>query len=318
MRLSVAQFVRLQFLLASCLLAGHAVAQQGPRVRTSPAEGPSNPAGQSAASPDTSQRFHQLITRIVTDNIPHEYEEKKDWGKTTEIWAGVKIWREGLRIETKRRKKEVKHGKWRLYRVWLVDPEQQFHVRVENIREVGEGRVEFDASAEAAMGAFGRLSLWERGVQLISISADADARVRLRVRCNLGAEVDPTKLPPDVVLDPAITDADLQLVDFDLRRISDLRGPLVNSLSHAVREVLEDRIANRRQRLVDKINRQIEKNEDEFRLSLHDLLRSKWGEQASKHLDISEEGPSDRGSEGSGVDSARAGDGHEGQGTTRQ
>jgi len=275
-------------------MAGHAGAQQdlsapAPQSTVSP-----SPAGQASASADASHRFNRLITQIVKDNIPHEYEETKDWGKTTEIWAGVRVWREGLRIKTKRRKKEVKHGKWRLYRIWLVDPDQQFHVRVENIREAGKGRAEFDAWVEAAMKIYGRLSVWERGVQLISTSADADARVRLRVRCNLGAKVDPTRLPPDVILDPVITDADLQLVDFDLRRISDLRGPFVNSLSHGVREVLEDRIAKRRQSLVDKINRQIEKNEDEFRLSLFDLLRSRWGGLASEHLDISEEEPGPR------------------------
>ena len=275
-----------------CLHCGKGMSQQSPSVDVPDGDDVTDRVDEPPTRLDPSQRFQQLITRIALENIPHEYVDNKDWGKTTEIWAGIRIRREGLRITTKRRKKQVNHGTWKRYRISLVDPEQRFHVRVENVHETAEGRVEFDAWVDASLSVFGRLSQWERSVQLLSIGVDADARVRLRVHCSLGVELDPMNLPPDVVLDPVITDADLQIVDFRIRRVSDLSGPIVRPLSHQVREVLEDRIAKRRGRLIHKINRQIDKNRDDLRLSLHDVLESKWGEAAAEHLQVEGE-PSD-------------------------
>jgi len=262
------------------------MSQQSPSVDVPDEDDVTDRVDEPPTSLDPSQRFQQLITRIALENIPREFVDNKDWGKTTEVWAGIRIRREGLRITTKRRKKKVNHGTWKRYRISLVDPEQRFHLRVENVRETTDGRVEFDAWVDASLSAFGRLSQWERSVQLLSIGVDANARVRLRVRCSLGMELDLTNLPPDVVLDPVVTDADLRIVDFRIRRVSDLSGPIVRPLSHQVREVLEDRIAKRQARLVQKINRQIDKNRDHLRLSVHDVLESKWGEAAAEHLQV--------------------------------
>jgi len=233
---------------------------------------------------DGPTRFDALVTRIVLDNIPREIVEDDDWGKTDRVWDGVRIWWEGTRLETKRRWKTVNQGTWELYRVRLIDPEQRFQVQVDNLRALENGRVGFDAQVDAALDVFGRISQWQRDVQLFSLSANATAVVRLRVSCSLAMKLDPTRLPPDVLLDPEVTSADLQLVRFELRRISQLNGPLVRELSSGVREIVEDEIADRRGQIVKKVNRQIDKHRDDLRLSLHDLLASQWGELAAKQL----------------------------------
>ena len=59
-----------------------------------------------------------LTQRIVRDNIPHKYVRDKDWGKTAERWDGIQIRRKGpLRLTTKRKWKEVKHGTWKRYEI---------------------------------------------------------------------------------------------------------------------------------------------------------------------------------------------------------
>ena len=57
-----------------------------------------------------------------------------------------------------------------------------------------------------------------------------------------------------------------------MRSISQFEGPLVKSLSASVRELLEDEIADRRQKLVVQLNRHIDKNRDRLHVSLSDLL----------------------------------------------
>jgi hypothetical protein len=229
-------------------------------------------------------KFDALVTRIVLDNIPHEIVEDDDWGKTDRVWDGVRIWWEGTRLESKRRWKTVNQGTWQWYRVRLIDPEQRFQVQVENVRPLPDGRVGFEAEVEAALDVFGRISQWQRDVQLFSLSANATAVVRLRVSCSLAMKLDPTRFPPDVLLDPQITSADLQLVRFQLRRISQLHGPLVRELGAGAREFIEDEIAGRRGQIVNRANRQLDKHRDDLRLSLHDLLASRWGDLAASQL----------------------------------
>ena len=61
--------------------------------------------------------FNDLITDIILDNIPHQYEDKDDWGRQKQIVSGLKVWRDGLKIKTKRRRKNVNHGTWTRYTV---------------------------------------------------------------------------------------------------------------------------------------------------------------------------------------------------------
>ena len=55
-----------------------------------------------------------LLTKLVLSNMPHQYADDKKWGHQEKRWDGVRIRREGLRVETKRRWKMVNHGTWQI------------------------------------------------------------------------------------------------------------------------------------------------------------------------------------------------------------
>jgi len=243
---------------------------------------------QDAASPGS---LRGLITTIVRENLPDQYESRDNWGDTKEIWAGLHVRLDGLQIETKRRKKRVNHGTWKLYRVRFIEPEKYLQVDVQNIHELPNGRVEFDLLADARLDVFARLAQWELGVQLISLSVNAEARTQFRVRCDLGLKLDPSKLPPDVLLDPVVSQAELRLADFRVRRISQLGGPLARELGEEARDLLDKELAKQNQKLPGKINRQIDKNRDKLRLSVQDLLTSQWGGLAAKQLGLGDNQP---------------------------
>jgi len=245
----------------------------------------------SAADSSTSEAASQgslsgLIATIIRENLPDQYESKDGWGETKEVWAGVDVRRDGWQIKTKRRKKQVNHGTWKLYRVRIVEPEKELHIDLQNIRELPNGRVEFDLTADARLEVFARLAQWELGVQLISLSVNAEARTQFRVRCNLGLKLDPTRLPPDVLLDPLVNQADLRLVDFRVKRISQIGGSVARELGDQARSLLDKELAKQNEKLPGKINRQIEKNRDQLRLSVQDLLTSRWGGLAAKQLGL--------------------------------
>ncbi|MGH9204817.1 MAG: hypothetical protein ACRD2A_26625, partial [Vicinamibacterales bacterium] len=180
---------------------------------------------------------------------------------------------DGLRLETRRRYRDVNDGAWQKYRIDVIDPDKHFEVKLQNIRQV-ENKVLGDVIVEARLKAFGRHSQWERGVQLFSISADATSRVRLSASVEATARLDASKLPPDVILSPRVTSANLEILDFRLERVGEFSGPAVRSLSHTVREILEERIADKREKLVDKLNKSLAKREKKFRLSAENLVNS--------------------------------------------
>ncbi len=238
-------------------------------------------------------KFDELVTQIVLDTMPHEIVRDKDWGKTRQMWDGVRIRWEGNRLDTRRRWKTVNHGTWKRYEVRLVDPEQRFAVQVESPQAQQDGRVGFVAQVDAAIDVFGRVAQWERGVQLLSLSAEATAVVRLRIDCHVAMKLDVSRFPPDVRFEPEVTAAELQLVRFRLHRISQVQGPLVRELGSALRSFIESKIADRQDRMVQRINRRIERQKDDLRLSIHDLLASRWGDLAAEQLESTGDLPPD-------------------------
>jgi hypothetical protein len=263
---------------AEPIVEGPRRAYPGAPGLASPLPADSLPLGEPQPTLAVSEDLQVWLTQFVLQNIPHEFEDKRQWGKTGYVWDGLKISNDGLQIKTKRRKKQVNDGTWKMYRVELLNPHEEFHVRLENLHDAGRQRAGFDIVVSARVHAFGRMTKYVKGVQLASLSANADASLELRMNCRLGLRLDPSKLLPDVILAPEVTDADLRLTRFHLQDVSDLGGSLARELGHGVRNVLEDKIREERRRLPEKINRQLAKNQDKLRISFSDLARSEWSE----------------------------------------
>ncbi len=219
-----------------------------------------------------------MMQRIVRENVPDKYVQDKDWGKKGRRWDGLKIRRDGLKISTKRRWKQVNHGTWRRYEITQVAPETNLRLRIENIHDAGDGKVGFEVSLGSKLRAFGRVSQWSKGVQLYSLSVEADADVRLRIWCQLGVHFDWTHLPPDVLFKPTVTRAELDVTRFRLHRISKLDGVVARELGRSLHRVVLAEIEEKRDQLPEKINRQIAKHEDRMRLSVSDFAARKWRE----------------------------------------
>jgi hypothetical protein len=229
-----------------------------------------------AAAPFTpSPEFQAWLTDLVREHLPHEYEKKKNWGNTERRVSGLSVQLDDGRLKTHRKFSEVNDGRWTMYRVELADPEEQFEVEVSRMEELPDGRVAMDLAAVARLDVFGRQSVWTRGVQVFSLSAEADAKVRLTAHAEIATRLDPTVFPPDVHLAPTITTAKLEILDFKLRRISRADGPLVRSLSHTVREALEDKLAEDNEKLVAKLNKSLAKQQGKLKLSLTEMMSAK-------------------------------------------
>jgi hypothetical protein len=61
-----------------------------------------------------------------------------------------------------------------------------------------------------------------------------------------------------------------------VHRFSKLSGPLARELSSSLREVVERKLESKQGKIVEKINTQIGRHPERLRLSLSDLVASRW------------------------------------------
>lgn len=227
------------------------------------------------------RRLQVLATAIVRDQIPMEHDDTRKWGSTKEVFDGWHLKADGLKVYTKRKWKTVNHGTWKRYRITQIDPEENILVRIEDVREIEDGKVAFRVELKSRVNAYARLQNWRRGVRLASVSIDADADVLLSADCVLGSRLDPTHLPPDIILQPEILDATLTLRRFEVNRIGKVGGDVAEELGRGLRKILEKKIEDKRPKIVSKINTKIAKREDKLRFSVHDYFTEKFAEVES-------------------------------------
>ena len=268
-------------------LAGQALAQQAfPTASNSTTQASNRTANSTQA--DAGERIDQLLTRLVLENIPHEFEDTKDWGRQVERWDGVKFRREGLKIETERRRKSVNDGTWTRYSVQLRDPKEKFSIQIKNMKEPIKNKFTLDVHFIAELSLKARHSKWLRGVQLFSVSAEGFASLRLVVSVNLEIKPVSIKFPPDFVVSPVVTNADIVLDEFRIDRIGKIGGEVSQQITKAVRSELDDKIEKKESKLVQRLNKEIDKNRDDLRISIADSIQAKWVTKAKEFLSQAE------------------------------
>lgn len=229
------------------------------------------PQAQSIATPE----LVAWLTRMIRDNLPETYEDDRKWGKQKEVWDGVKIWREGGRLETKRKTKLVNAGTWTKYRIAIVEPDERLFVQFHRLEVLPTGQIVFNVSVDCTLDVFGRLSQWARDVQMISLSADADAACRLTLEGTVDFQMNMLKFPPDIKIRPHVDHAHVELTYYRVRRISQVGGDFAKVLGNGLRNVVDEKLDDMNAKLVDKINAQLEKHSERLEFSPQQWLRSK-------------------------------------------
>ena len=224
------------------------------------------------ASPQMTGWVRWLLLR----NLPPNYEDKRKWGKQKEIFDGWDFEREGLKIETRRKYKKVNHGTWSRYFIEWIEPLTTLKINMSEMREIRPSVFAFHLQVEAPLHVFGRISRYQWDAQLISLSADAEAYVKLDLGMELEIRLNPLEIPPMIQLFPRATEGKIEMTQFRLTRLSHFKGPMVKVLSHSLREMVEDRVAEYNDQLVAKVNRMLDKQQDKLKLSTQAWLSQSW------------------------------------------
>jgi len=94
--------------------------------------------------------------------------------------------------------------------------------------------------------------------------------------------MDVSKFPPDLIFDPHVEKAKIELANFRIDRVSKAGGEFAQQLTRLVKPKIEKKIAKKEAKLVEKLNAKIEKSRDRLTLSAHDAVKSKWASAAQK------------------------------------
>lgn len=215
------------------------------------------------------------LTALIRDSLPPAYEDNRKWDQQREAWDGLEWRREGMKLETKRRTKMVNAGTWTKYRVEFVEPDKNLHIEFQRLETLPDGKIAFSITVEGLLDVFGRLSQWVRDVQAYSISMNADAVGKLSISGTVDIKLNPLTVPPEVMIRPRIEAARVDLSYFRVRRVSQVGGDFAKLLGEGARKVIDEKIEDTNEKLVDKLNRAIEKKQDKMVFSMQDWLKSK-------------------------------------------
>lgn len=241
------------------------------------------PGTQSVAiSEEQARHSIQWLSTFALDRAPRMYDGDKHWGDQKKLWAGVRVKLDGLKIKTHRRFREVNHGRWLRYEVNLP-PQGTGNAPVATIHQVrqiadptiGQQRWQIESSITAPMKFTTRIQRWNLGVKLYSLTIRGDMRVRLNSTTSVGFVADYSEVPPALVIDPKVEKAELVLEHFEVERISKIGGDVAEEGGELMESLIRDRFLDKQNdRLVAKLNKSIDKERDDLRLSLAEWFAS--------------------------------------------
>jgi hypothetical protein len=246
----------------------------------------SNRHAQTVPLPDSerARQSVQALLDLVVAKLPRKYDGDKRWQDTKKVWAGIKFRREGLRLETKRRWREVRHGLQARYEVRFrgaPDDPQPLEVNVRAVHPAdrvadGRGGWWIDLTLVAPLDFQARIERWNLGVQAYSIEASGFLHARTNLRVRLCVDPDYSTLPPGVIIDPHVESADLHLDFFQVDRVSKVGGEFAERWGRIVESIAKQVfLEDFNETFADKLNQSIEKRRDDLRLSASDWL-AKW------------------------------------------
>lgn len=208
------------------------------------------------------QLLSETLAELVEEVLPREYEKAKNWGHTKRITTGVR--NDGIKLY--RRKQEVSHGTWKKYRLKLVDPEENLQVRVENVHTLDGGGTGLTLTVDAKVTGWSQQRSYNRGVHLLTLTAEADADVTIAIDCEVRGKM----VKEGFAIDPKVTDARLDLREFKLTRFGEATGKVAEELGKGIEHFALEELDG--ENLTAKLNRAIDKKRDRLVLSPSKLL----------------------------------------------
>ena len=206
----------------------------------------------------------QFLRGMALVLLPETYSDDDDWGKEKRIQSGLNIERDGLKIHTSRRWKNVNHGTWRRVDAKLIDPEERFKLAVSLLPREEQSVPRYRIRTSMRLNTTGRQQGWSLGAKLYSISAEAWADVSVEVDVRFRSEVTKTDDGSKLRVLPYVERSRVRLEGFSLRRISHAKGSAVRGYGDALEGLIRRAVRKKGDKLAAKVNSKVQKKPERF------------------------------------------------------
>jgi hypothetical protein len=224
----------------------------------------------SAQTEDAKQRdyteFSKMIHKMVIKDLPKEIEDKSGWGQMaplTEKLLFPRIPRVKIRVGDK---EGFPDGLWKKFKVRFPEPEKNIKINVKDFSKVDAKTFRLAVDSEVVVVGDGEAQNWQKGLRLGQIDAQAGALVGLNMVFNIGVTFDTKKFPPDINIEPKMTELGIDLKEFNLRRVSNavtgiaIEGDTAKDIGNDLKDTLKSFIKSQEPDIKNRANEAIAKS----------------------------------------------------------
>lgn len=163
------------------------------------------PAGETPTK-DEFADLSRMLHKMAVKQVPREYEEKFDWGKSIRVPEKLRLPNLPRTFIKVGDRMELAHGTWRRLRVKLDDPNKDLKIKVKDLKKLDKGGYRVVIESEALLHCDGELNQWINGLLLFKAVGQADATITSTAVCDVDVSLNIKKFPPELKIEPKIQD----------------------------------------------------------------------------------------------------------------
>jgi hypothetical protein len=181
--------------------------------------------------------FSRLVHTIVVKQLPKQFEDASGWGQMIEIPPNLRLMalRKVVKVGDHL---EAPHGAWRRFKGTIEDPDKNLKIAVKDFKKLDSKTYRIDVDVDVTIMCQGDWQQWQKGLLLVEAGATADANIMAAIVCDVGVSLNVKKFPPELNIEPKVSELGLNLVDFKLRGDPIIKGQRGDALRNDLKEVL--------------------------------------------------------------------------------
>jgi hypothetical protein len=209
--------------------------------------------------------FSKLLHQMVVSQLPKVIEDNSGWGQTVPIPDKLSLPKLRTRIKVGD-KEELPHGLWRKIKVWMTEPAKDLQIRVRDFKSVDSKTYRLVVEADAVLHTDIDAQHWQKGLTLGGFNGQADVTLGLTLEFDVQVTLNTKKFPPELKIDPKVTDLKTDLKDFTLKQVSmkklglGLDGDKAKELGNQFKGILQDQLSKAEPAIKAKANEAIAKS----------------------------------------------------------
>jgi hypothetical protein len=214
------------------------------------------PAQELAKAKDEYAEFSKLVHKAVVKQLPKEFEDTSGWGQRIEVPDNLPLI--GLRTLYKVGDHlEAPHGTWRRFKGKIEEPDKNLKIVVKDFKKLDDKTYRVVVDVDATILCHGEAQQWQKGLMLIGAEAYADANLTAAIVCDVGVSLNLKKFPPELNIEPKVSQLGLELVDIKVRGGPILKGERGQAMANDIKNMLRAAVKASEPMVKDEANRAI-------------------------------------------------------------